>query len=161
MTSWDDFEKAAPDLGRAVRERFEAYGLGLIATLRKDGSPRISGIEPFVTLGDLWLGMMPDSRKALDLVRDPRFALHAATVDKEVKQGDAKLSGRADLVEDDELKRDVMTAFREKNGYAPEGIDFPLFRADITDVSTVRPDGDHLVIESWRPGEAVRRVERS
>jgi hypothetical protein len=60
-----------------LHERFEATGLGLLATLRADGSPRVSGLEPLFALGELWFGMMPESRKALDLLRDPRFAIPA------------------------------------------------------------------------------------
>src|SRR5919198_1030257 len=104
MASWSSVTSAAPELAKTVRARFEATGLGLLATLRRDGSPRISGIEPLFTADDLWLGMMPGSRKASDLVRDPRFALHSATVDKQVTQGDAKVGGRAVLVEDEQTK---------------------------------------------------------
>src|SRR5919199_5659869 len=100
MTSWSDVVSAAPELAALVRARFEATGLGLLATLRRDGSPRISGIEPLFALGELWLGMMPGSRKATDLLRDPRFALHSATVDKQVSAGDAKLAGWALAVQD-------------------------------------------------------------
>ena len=95
MVCWSDVVIAAPELAAAVQARFDAHGLGLLATLRRDGSPRISGIEPLFALGEVWLGMMPESRKALDLLRDPRFALHNATVDKAVTEGDAKLAGRA------------------------------------------------------------------
>src|SRR4051812_49049254 len=84
MATWTDIEADAPELAATVRARFEAHGMGLLATLRRDGSPRISGIEPLFALGELWMGMMPGSRKAADVVRDPRFALHSATTDKDV-----------------------------------------------------------------------------
>src|SRR5438046_1873805 len=101
MAFWSEVEKAAPELAAKVRERFDAHGLGLLATIRRDGSPRISGLEPLFSLGDLWLGMMPGSLKAADLLRDPRFALHSATTDKQVTEGDAKVAGRALPVEDE------------------------------------------------------------
>src|ERR687883_1376464 len=101
MADWSTVSAQVPELAARVRARFEATGLGLLATLRRDGSPRISGIEPLFTDDELWLGMMPDSRKATDLLRDPRFALHSATVDKQVTEGDARLSGEAVLVEDE------------------------------------------------------------
>src|ERR687886_1463709 len=100
MPAWKEVAAAAPELAALVRKRFEATGLGLLATLRRDGAPRISGIEPLFTDDELWLGMMPGSRKAADLLRDPRFAFHSATVDKQVTHGDAKLSGRAIAVQD-------------------------------------------------------------
>ncbi len=95
MTTWDEIAADAPALAAKVRARFEATGLAFIATLRKDGSPRISGIEPLFAAGELWLGMMDDSLKAHDLLRDPRLALHSASEDKQVANGDAKLTGRA------------------------------------------------------------------
>src|SRR5689334_6568746 len=95
ITTWADFAAQAPDLATQVAARLDAYGLALLATLRADGSPRISGIEPLVSHGELWFGMMPGSRKVADLERDPRFALHSATIDKNVAERDVKLSGRA------------------------------------------------------------------
>src|SRR5438105_6347285 len=109
MPSWSEVVSAAPELAATVQARFDAYGLALLATLRRDGSPRISGIEPLFALGELWLGMMQDSRKAADLLRDPRFALHSATTDKQVTAGDAKISGRAVIVDEDA----TIAGFRE------------------------------------------------
>src|SRR5688572_26094102 len=103
MTSWTDASAAAPELATAVHDRFAATGLGYLATLRADGSPRISGIEPFWWEGDVWLGMMWESRKAFDLRRDPRFSLQSANVDKNVADGDARISGRAEETFDDEV----------------------------------------------------------
>jgi hypothetical protein len=161
VPTWAEVEQAAPDLAEAVKERFEATGLAFIATLRADGSPRISGIEPLFAGGELWLGMMPNSRKAQDVLRDPRFALHAATVDKQMTNGDAKISGRAVLADDDETLRRFLEAFEAHNGYAPPPGPFPLFRADVAEVSTVNVAGDRLVVEWWREGGERRRVERT
>jgi len=161
MSTWAELEVTAPDLADAVRERFEAHGLGLLATLRRDGSPRISGVEPLFALGELWLGMMPMSRKALDLLRDPRFALHCATIDKDLAAGDAKLSGRALAVEDDATMAQYRAAFEAATGYPPPPGPFPLFRAEITDLSIVRTEGDHLDIRWWREGEGVGSVQRT
>ena len=81
MATWDNFAAAAPELAAAARELFEAHTHLTIATLRKDGAPRISGIEAQFLLGDLWFGSMPGAVKARDLQRDPRFALHSGTGD--------------------------------------------------------------------------------
>jgi hypothetical protein len=159
VTTWDDFAADASDLAAAVRARFEATGLGFLATLRRDGSPRISGIEPFIWDGEVWLGMMPGSRKAVDCLRDPRIAVHAASVDKEVKEGDAKVAGRAIPVDDPDRLAEMTAAFAEATGYKPDG-PFPLFTLDLTEVVHTRPDGDHLLIESWTPDRGYRRVER-
>ena len=96
MATWDEFARSEPDFARLVQARFDSHKHKMMATLRKDGSPRISGIEATFADGQLWLGMMPGSRKALDLRRDPRLALHSASVDPEMPDGDAKIAGQSD-----------------------------------------------------------------
>ena len=161
MTTWSDLAHACPDLAAALVARFEATGLGFLATLRRDGSPRISGIEPFFWDGEVWLGMMPGSRKAADVQRDPRVAVHAASIDKEVKEGDAKLAGRCVRVTSAERHKAMTQAFLERTGYDPGAFgDFPLFTLDITEVAFTRPGGDALVIEWWTPEGGHRRIER-
>jgi hypothetical protein len=160
MPSWSDVERAAPELAAAVQARFDAYGLALLATLRRDGSPRISGIEPLFALGDLWLGMMPGSRKALDLLNDGRFALHSATTDKQVTQGDAKVGGLATLVQDEAEIARFRQAFASHAGYPPPDGPFHLFRADVREISLVRPAGEHLDIDWWRADRGLKHVDR-
>lgn len=128
----------------------------VLATLRRDGSPRVSGVETQWVLGDLWMGMMGGSRKALDLLRDPRFALHSAPDDPELPDGDARVSGRAEAVEDAEQ----IAAWRATLEGEPPG-PFHLFRVDVREVVTVRVAVDHLVIDTWRPGRGVLTVERA
>ena len=100
MAAWKDVEEAEPEFAGRVQRLFDAGRHKTIATLRTDGSPRISGIEASFAGGELTFGSMPNSRKGADLRRDPRFALHSATVDPvegEEAQwpGEAKISGRA------------------------------------------------------------------
>ena len=159
MTSWNDVEAAQTDLAGRIRSRFEATGLALVATLRSDGSPRISGWEPLFGLGQLWLGSMPHSRKGADVRRDPRLSLHSATADKDVTEGDAKISGLAVEVTDDGDRAAFAEAFQAGNGIEVP-TPFDLFRVDVTEISMLRPGGDHLVIEWWRPGEELHRIER-
>jgi hypothetical protein len=159
--NWSAFEQAAPDLAKEVQDRLEATGLGLLATVRRDGYPRISPVEPSIFRGELWIGMMDASLKARDLQRDPRLALHAATVDKRVSDGDVKLTGRAIEVTDADEKRRFTSDFSEANDYGPDEDDtFHLFKVELVDVSRLTPEDDHLVIESWRPGQEVKRIER-
>ncbi|MGF7236550.1 MAG: pyridoxamine 5'-phosphate oxidase family protein [Frankia sp.] len=158
MTSWTDVTGATPELADAVRQRFEAHGLGLLATLRSDGFPRISGIEPLFDLDELWLGMMAGSLKARDLHRDPRCALHNATVDKDVHDGDVKITGRA-VAAAGAVRERYMAAWRDHRGTdVPEP--FELFHLDVTELARIRPNVDHLVIESWRVGRGLRVVNR-
>ena len=76
MASWTEFSAAAPELAERVKQSFDAHKHKTMATLRKDGSPRISGTEVEFSDGELWLGSMPNALKAKDLLRDPRFAIH-------------------------------------------------------------------------------------
>jgi hypothetical protein len=161
LATWAEAEQAAPELAALVRGRFEAHGLALIATLRADGSPRISGLEPLFALGELWFGMMPGSRKAVDLLQDPRYALHSATTDKQVTEGDAKLSGRVVEVTDDATFERYLAEFKAVAGQGPPPGPFHLFRADIRDMSMLRPGGaDHLDIDWWTEGGGVHHLDR-
>ena len=156
--NWAQVEAAAPDLAAKVRKRFEAHGLALLATLRRDGSPRISGIETLFGEEELWLGMMPRSLKAADLLRDPRLALHSATADKNVSSGDAKLSGAALLVEDEASFERYRRA--SGSGDGPVFGSFHLFSVDVAEMSHLIPAGDHLDIESWSEARGYRRIDR-
>jgi hypothetical protein len=151
VARWVEFESAQPDLARLARERFDIRKHKTLATLRKDGSPRISGIELKFWDGDVLVGMMPASRKLTDLLRDPRLAVHSPTVDptegaESEWEGEAKLGGRAVEVE-----------YKD-----PPAAGARLFRIDITEVSVVHLNeaGNQLVIESWHAGRGYRRVER-
>jgi hypothetical protein len=150
MTRWQDFEQAAPDFAQRVRALFDAHRHKTIATLRADGSPRISGIETVFEGGDLSFGSMPNARKGGDLRRDPRFALHSATVDpvegaEAQWPGEAKISGRA------------IAAGPVTNG--PEG---ESFLADIAEVvhTHLNEAATMLVIEWWTPAGGLHRIER-
>src|SRR3979409_111310 len=93
MVSWAEFATEAPELAELGAARFDTSGLCLVGTLRRDGWPRISPVEPLIAHGQVYLGMMPHSTKALDLRRDPRCAVHSTTSDKAGTEGDFKLYG--------------------------------------------------------------------
>ena len=154
VARWSEVEQEAPELAAAAREFLDAGKHKTLATLRRDGSPRISGSEAEIRDGDLWLGSMWQAVKARDLQRDPRFALHSASVDPPAWRGDAKLAGRVEEVTDP----DVVARMTEG---APPGPSH-LFRADVTELSVVRlaASGDSLVVESWHQGRGLSRAER-
>ena len=150
MTTWKDFAAAEPDFARRVQQLFERQKHMTLATLRGDGSPRISGTEVEFTTDDVSLGMMSRSLKALDLLRDPRLALHGPSVDPPAGDesswtGEVKLAGRAVEVTDKEQ---------------PDGSH--RFRVDITEVvlTKVGTPADHLLIESWHPDRGLQRRKR-
>ena len=155
MASWNEFSAAAPELAARVQAAFDAHLHKLLATLRRDGSPRISGIEATFKTGQLWLGMMPASLKAADLDRDPRFALHSAPIDLELKTGDAKVSGRAIRETDPAVIAAFFDQLQEERGMEPP-TDAGLFRADVQEVSITTVDGEELVIDVWREGSGGR-----
>jgi hypothetical protein len=162
MADWAEVLRQAPELAGQVQQRFDAHGLALIATLRRDGAPRISGIETLFANGQLWLGMMPDSLKARDLGRDPRFELHSATTDKMVTSGDARVAGSAAEVEDGDEA--AFAAFRDafaaQTGYPPPEGPFKLFRANVREILMLRPAGDHLTLDYWIDGQGLKHVDR-
>lgn len=146
MVSWHEVAAAAPEFASRVQTALIRGKHLTMATLRKDGSPRISGTEVELSDGELYIGSMPRARKALDLIRDPRIAIHGATQDPpdDPKDwpGEAKLAGRAvEVPHDDPSHR---------------------FRIDIHEVvlTHLNAVGDRLVVESWHPGRGVEVLER-
>jgi hypothetical protein len=156
MASWSEFETAAPALAADVRARLDAHTHKSIATLRRDGAPRISGTESRFEHGELWIGSMWQSLKARDLLRDPRFALHSGSDDPPEWSGDAKLSGVVEEITDPAL-------VAELNGEAAAAGPSHLFRLDLREVSHVglRDDRKALVIRSWTPERGERTIERA
>ncbi|OKJ31788.1 pyridoxamine 5'-phosphate oxidase family protein [Streptomyces sp. CB01580] len=152
--SWAAFEAAHPAFAGTVRTRFGLYRHHVLATLRKDGAPRVTGLEVDFRFGELLLGMMPDSRKALDLLRDPRFAVQANPgPDAELADGDVRVSGRAVEVTDPAF----LARFTEE-AKPPEP--FQLFRAELGEVVLTNLDSGEMVLRVWRPGAPVRTIHR-
>ncbi len=152
MPTWRHIENDAPEFAARVRGRFEAGTNKTIATLRRDGGPRISASELEFAGGEVTLGMMRGSMKLRDVRRDPRIAVHSPTieppkVDPAGWPGDAKLAGIV-----------VETAPPRDNPHVGAGF----FKIDITEVvlTYVGTPADHLVIESWHPGLGWRKQTR-
>ncbi|MGP0050882.1 MAG: pyridoxamine 5'-phosphate oxidase family protein [Solirubrobacteraceae bacterium] len=150
MAAWQNVEQVEPEFAQRVRALFDAHRHKTIATLRADGSPRISGIEAVFEDGELAFGSMPNARKGADLRRHPRFALHSATVEpvegSEAQwPGEAKISGRA-------IAAGPFTA-------EPDG---ERFHADIAEVvhTHLSEEATLLVVEWWTPTHGLRRIER-
>lgn len=151
VTSWAEVERTETVFAKRVRALFDSHRHKTIATVRADGAPRISGIEAVFQGGQLTFGSMPNARKGADLRRDPRFALHSATIDpvegsEATWPGEAKISGRAIPVE-----------------ATTKGQDGDLFDADIAAVVHTHLDekATMLVVEWWTPTGGLRRVERA
>ena len=146
MVSWKEVGADEPDFAGRVEQALTRGRHMTMATLRSDGAPRISGTELEVSEGELWLGSMPGARKALDLRRDPRVAIHGPTAEPPEDPtgwlGEAKVAGRAIEVAHDESSH--------------------RFRVDVDEVvfTHLNAAGDRLVVESWHPGRGLEIVER-
>jgi len=156
VPNWGSIERAEPTFAQRVQHLFDAGRHKTIATVRADGSPRISGIECEFVDGELQFGSMAGARKGVDLARDPRFALHGPTVHPEVGKerewpGEAKIAGRAVAA--------GPVGGADDTG-APDG---ELFTADITEVviTGLNAEGTLLVVESWTPRRGLQRAERA
>lgn len=148
MASWSEFKAADPELAREVEARFSVRKHATLATLRRDGAPRISGSEVEFGETDLFIGSMPAAVKALDLRRDPRFALHSPTVDPPPDDaaawaGEAKLAGTVEEIGD------------VNQTAAPHR-----FRLDLTEVVLTRVADGQLEVTSWHPDRGRRVIRR-
>lgn len=150
VTSWGEFAECEPEFAARVRGLFDAHKHKTLATLRADGAPRISGIEITFADGELTFASMPNARKGADLRRDPRFALHSATIDPIEGHaadwpGEVKIAGLAIL---------------DVPGEGATGADS--FRVNVTEVvhTHLNQEATLLVIDWWTPGRGVQRVER-
>jgi Pyridoxamine 5'-phosphate oxidase len=155
VPAWSAIEQAEPAFAAKVRQLFDAGRHKTIATLRIDGSPRISGIECEFADGDLRFGSMTGARKGADLLRDPRFALHGPTFHPVEGQegdwpGEAKIAGLATA---------VAPAAADGANEQPDG---EMFVADITEVvvTGLNAEATRLVVEWWTPQRGLQRIER-
>ncbi|HZP50871.1 pyridoxamine 5'-phosphate oxidase family protein [Actinocrinis sp.] len=156
MATWEQFAQAEPEFAEAVWARFAATKHHVLATLRQDGSPRVSGTEVSLVGPNLTIGSMLNAMKALDLRRDGRFALHANPGDGSMAGGDAKLAGTATEITDPQLKGAALDGMEGDPG------PFHLFHLDLTQVvlTSLSPANDYLRIQTWHPGEAIREERR-
>jgi len=169
MTSWTDFEQAEPELAQRARSIISATTNCVLATIRADGSPRVSGIDPFFRDGELWIGSMPSSRKGADLARDPRIALHGIPWEsRRVKEGaedpgdgDVKVTGRALKLGDDAASARILSEY-----FAELGVDEPaeggdLYTIDLATVVVISVADDQLVVDRWSAQDGRKVVKRS
>ena len=157
---WSEMERRQPRLADLGRQRLLAPGVVLVATIRRDGTPRLSPVEPFIMAGDLWLAMLWQSTKAADLTRDPRILVHSVVANRDGADGEFKVRGHARSEKDSGVQRQYADAVGQALGWKPEPGRFHLFAVDIDHVSFLRydePTGDQHVTQ-WPPGrEYVRR----
>jgi hypothetical protein len=150
MAKWSLFELDAPELAARIRARFEAHQHHILGTLDSTGAPRLSGINVFFDDGEMWFGSMPEARKVGDINRDPRIALHSATLSEEMVGGDARVSGVAVSLDPDQA-----ASWRSDNPSAGSFFTVEILKAHLVEVS-----GDELVISMWDSEHGLRIVHR-
>jgi hypothetical protein len=150
---WREFEVAAPELAELGRRRFEATHVALLGTIRKDGSPRISPIEPYLVLDHLLLGVLPGSHKALDLSRDSRCTLHSSVSDVNGSEGEFKLDGRALIVTDPALLHGDYGAWWTAKDASPSRV----LSFDIASAAHIAWDlkRGEMTVRRWSPESGV------
>ena len=144
--TWRALETGAPEIARLAKERFEGVGIALLGSVRADGSPRISPVEPHFVEGRLLFGAMSWSGKTRDLVRDPRCVLHSAVSDPDGAEGELKLYGRAMEIEE--------ATVREAAGNA-WWVGRPLAEARVFSLEIER-----AAFVSWNAGRGVMKTQR-
>jgi Pyridoxamine 5'-phosphate oxidase len=154
---WDGFAAACPRIADLAGERFRRQELCMIGTLRADGSPRISPCELDFTEGHLMLGMMWQSRKALDLLRDPRCVLHTCTTDRMGTEGDAKIYGRAIDIQEPSLRKAYREAVKARIDWAPDEPNFHAFSLDVESAAFITFAEPKTVL-TWDPERRTRTL---
>ena len=157
--NWAEFAAEAPELAALGEERIRSKRVALLGTISGDGTPRISPLEVLFVDGELMLGMMWQSRKALDLVRDPRCLLHNAVSHHDGSDGEFKLSARAIDVPDGELRERYGVAAEEHFDWRPPE-PYHLFRLEIERVAFVEIKDTKQHVTRWRPGRPAETIVR-
>jgi Pyridoxamine 5'-phosphate oxidase len=154
---WDAFERACPEIGELARARFERDQLVMLGTIRRDGSPRVSPNECDIAEGRLFVSMMWRSRKALDLLRDPRIVVHSVTTNNDGTDGDVKIYGRAVDERDPELRAAFREAIRRRIDWAPDEPEYHCFSVDVRSAGYVL-FGDRAEALTWDAERGLRRL---
>lgn len=152
---WSEFVAACPEIAEVAEARFRADELVFLGTIRPDGTARVSPCEVDVAEGELLMGMMWRSHKALDLLRDPRITVHSATADRTNPGGDVKLRGRAVDVSDAALRQAYRATLQARIDWAPDEPEFHLFSVDVATAAYLR-FGDDGIARIWDPTQGLR-----
>jgi hypothetical protein len=156
--TWRDLELAAPEIAEPGETRLDDARVALLATLRKDGSPRISPVEPFFFEGQLLFGAMAWTLKVRDLERDPRCTLHSAVTGPNAGEGELKLYGRA-IEADDDLRDACRDGWWTKEPHEAARV----FSLTIEEAAFVTWDYEsgEMTVRRWSPDAGFKTSRRS
>ena len=110
MVTWSEFAQAEPEMATTGQQLLYQFGpgLGYIATVRRDGGPRVHPCCPIISEGNLWVFVLTRSPKGKDLLRDGRYALHAFP--KPDLDDEFYVSGTVRVVDDESTRTTVAAA---------------------------------------------------
>ena len=157
---WDEFAAESPELAALGEERLRRHELCLLGTLRRNGHPRISPVEPDFVDGELMLGMMWRSPKALDLVRDPRCVIHSVVTTRRGTDGDFKLYGSAVDVNDADRRARYRATIKARIDWEPDEPNYHLFAIDVESAGFII-FGEERYGLAWDPAGGLRRWQMS
>jgi hypothetical protein len=164
MATFGDAVAAAPDLAARVRATLSSTQNVVLGTIRRDGSPRLSGIDCFFGDDQLCIASNPGTLKGQDLRRDPRLSLHSIPWDSRLVRdgaddpgpGDAKVSGTARLVVGPD-RVEAVRASLANDGLRQPPPQFELFAVDISSIALMHSENGQLVVDQWTPSRGVQR----
>jgi hypothetical protein len=147
MASWAEFEVAAPEIAAVGQALLEKHHLAYLATVRRDGAPRVHPVSPAIIEGRLLVCSLHSSPKVRDQLRDPRYMLHMLPGKDD---DEFSVRGRASLIKD--------SAFKERASHHAHyfRVEDALFEYDIEEARTA------YWVNVGQPGTyAKRRVWRA
>jgi nitroimidazol reductase NimA-like FMN-containing flavoprotein (pyridoxamine 5'-phosphate oxidase superfamily) len=144
--SWHSFESEAPEMARFAEERMNNK-VAYLATLRKDGGPRLHPFTPIIGEGHFFIFMEPTSPKGHDLRRDPRYAIHCAVTDNTGESGEVIITGRARFLDDPEMR-----ALATRICWYKPAERYILFEFDVESAATTEYEKDGPVRKQWKRG---------
>ena len=156
---WSQFAAQQQVLAAVAHDELIKPGVVLAGTIRRDGTARISGVEPLIMDGELWLSMMPASTKARDLYRDPRILVHSV-VASPAPQAEIMIRGTVRAETDADVQRRYAAAVQADLGWQPVPGEFALFAVDIIDVTYIGHDAGSNAqhVARWPAGEEYLRL---
>ena len=160
MMRWDEFTAACPELAGLGEDRLRGRELCLVGTLRRNGWPRISPVEPEFVEGELMLGMMWRSPKALDLLRGSPLVVHSVQADRHATEPDIKLSGHARGITDTPTREAYREAIRRRIDWAPDEPEFHVFAFDVERAAVLAFADDKETVMTWDPERGLRSREK-
>jgi hypothetical protein len=155
--TWRNLNAGAPELARRGRERLETTRIALIGTLRRDGSPRISPIEPFFCEDELVFGAMAWSLKVRDLQRDARCIVHSAVTGPNAGEPELRLYGRAEAA-DERLRRECAGWWADQPAEAAWVFTVRLDAATLLEWDY---EASEMLVRRWSPERGYRESRRA